>query len=150
MTDAYGMWRCVSRTLLPLLTALLAGCGGNAGPERTVVSGTVTFDGKPLLEGAIRLVPLPNCPAPTTVTRIVDGKYSFDKLGGAPVGTHRIQFEAYRKINVAPRAGIAAPRPMAEGGLEQYIPEKYNARTQLEITISPGSGQITKDFQLTK
>lgn len=31
---------------------------------------------------------------------------------------------------------------------EQYIPEKYNEKTELEVTIDSGSDKITKDFQL--
>jgi len=34
--------------------------------------------------------------------------------------------------------------------LEQYFPEKYNVRTELEITVEPGSSKITKDFDLTQ
>jgi hypothetical protein len=33
--------------------------------------------------------------------------------------------------------------------MEQYIPEKYNTRTELEITIQPGSRKITHDLDLT-
>ena len=32
---------------------------------------------------------------------------------------------------------------------EQYIPQKYNANTQLEITIPPGIRSIVKNFDLT-
>jgi hypothetical protein len=50
-----------------------------------------------------------------------------------------------------PRFGHLAEEPSeAENELpkEQYIPEKYNKSSELELTVPPGSGPITKDFTL--
>ena len=33
--------------------------------------------------------------------------------------------------------------------MEQFIPEKYNTQTTLEITIPSGSGKTTKNLDLT-
>ena len=35
------------------------------------------------------------------------------------------------------------------GARPQYLPRKFNADSQLEITIEPGAGEVTKDFALT-
>ena len=133
-----------------LTAALLSGCRGDRGPERVVVSGTVTYNGKPLREGEVRFVPLPAFPAPVTGALIVDGRYSTDGRGGVPVGTHKIQIEARRHKAEGP--DVSAP-PTGSRGFgfrgQQYLPAKYNANTELEITIPPGSPPITKDFQLT-
>ncbi len=32
--------------------------------------------------------------------------------------------------------------------MQQYIPEKYNARSELEISIPAGAGEITEAFDL--
>ena len=132
------------------ITALVSGCGRDRGPERVVVSGTVTYNGKPLSEGMIRFVPLPNCPVPAAGAPISDGRYQVDRLGGVPVGTHKIQIEAYRKRATPSKPDAIALPPRGRGDLpEQYIPKKYNADTVLEITIPPGSRAITQDFNLT-
>ncbi|MEA1949899.1 MAG: hypothetical protein U9N87_00825, partial [Planctomycetota bacterium] len=31
---------------------------------------------------------------------------------------------------------------------QQYLPTKYNEKSELEITVSPDDGEITKDFDL--
>ena len=59
-----------------LIAVVSGGCGGDRGPERVVVSGTVTHNGKPIPEGVIRFVPAPTCPVPTAGTTIVNGKYA--------------------------------------------------------------------------
>jgi hypothetical protein len=134
-----------------LLAFLLAGCGRDRGPERAVVSGTVTYSSKPVADGWIRFVPVPSCPAPMASASIVDGKYQVDTRGGCPVGTFKVQLEGYRAVATPSAQGAATgkPRWAKEAFPQQYLPEKYNAKTQLEITIPPGSGPITKNFELT-
>jgi hypothetical protein len=133
-----------------LPAVLLSGCRGDRGPERVVVSGTVTYNGKPLSEGEIRFVPLPTCPVPVTGALIVEGRYSTKDGGGVPVGTHKIQIEARRHKAGGPNTPgpPTGSRGFGFRGM-QYLPAKYNANTQLEIIIPPGSPAITKDFQLT-
>jgi hypothetical protein len=99
----------------------------------------------------IRFVPVPTCPAPAAGAQIADGRYKVDAHGGCPVGTFRIQLEGYRVIAPpnGPSTAFAKPQWAKDGPAQQYLPEKYNAKTQLEITIPPGSGPITRDFELT-
>ena len=140
--------RVFAPTGLALLAILLGGCGGDRGPQRVVVSGTVNYNGKPIPVGAIHFIPTANNPAPTSGAQIIDGKYEANSHGGVPVGTHRIQIEAYTSQSGAKTAGSAGP-PGADGLIKQYLPGKYNDNTTLEITIPPGSREITKDFDLT-
>jgi hypothetical protein len=130
---------------LVLAIASLAGCRGDRGPERVIVSGAATYKGKPVASGTIRFVPLEGT-LPAAAANIIDGKYTVDNRGGVPVGTHRIEIEAYRAI-----ANSAAPS--ADTGrrsqFEQYVPKRYNVDSQLQITIPPSSKPITKDFDLT-
>lgn len=39
---------------------------------------------------------------------------------------------------------------MAQGETvkDQYLPAKYNSKSELELTVESGSGPITKDFAL--
>jgi hypothetical protein len=148
-----GMWRCVSRTLLPLLpmtAAVLIGCGGVREPERVVVSGAVTYNGQPLPEGIIHFVPVAGSGMPTTGVAIVAGKYRADAKGGVPVGTHTLQIEAYRRFVAPAQAGAASPPAPGKFELrEQYLPEKFNVRSDLQVTIPSGSRAITKDIALS-
>jgi hypothetical protein len=153
---ANGARQCVFRTppfaaTLLFAAALLAGCGGNQGPERSLVSGTITYAGKPISAGTIRFVPLPTCPAPASAADIVDGQYKVNMHGGVPVGTHRIQIEAYRDVPGSPKPNPSAAGPpwTRVGQQQQYLPKKYNTDSQLEIKIEPGSREIVKNFELT-
>jgi hypothetical protein len=158
----YGRGKCVGqmnrvggrpRTIRCVLlgcvcaTALLSGCGGDRGPARVVVSGSVSYNGKPISEGIIRFVPDKSASKPTMATVIKDGKYNADGLGGVPTGTHKVQIEAMRRIGNEPSGNSSSLH--AGGNLQQFIPKKYNAISQLEITVPSGSGKITKDFELT-
>ncbi len=95
------------------------GCG-DRGPQRVIVSGRVTYNGKPISSGVILFVPLPSCPVPSAAAEITDGKYRVDARGGVPVGTHKIKIEGYRKPANAPQpstaalSGLPAPTPVVQ------------------------------------
>ena len=135
----------VAGTILAM--TCFGGCGTDRGPERTVVSGSVAYNGQPVGNGMIRFVPARGSAMPTALAYIVDGKYQADSRGGVPVGSVSVQIEGYRQLSndASADAGSLSQAPQ----LVQYIPEKYNARSKLQITIEPGSGRITKDFELT-
>ena len=128
-------------------TVSLSGCGGDRGPERVIVSGTVTYDGKAIPEGNIRFTPISGSTLPAAGATIVDGRYKADARGGVPVGTHRIEVEAYRMIPVPARPGGLVP----PGGRvrQQYLAKRHNVDSQLQITVESGSPNITKNFDLT-
>jgi hypothetical protein len=129
---------------------LLSGCGGDRGPERVIVSGTVTYNGKPI-SGTIRFLPTADSAVPMAAASIIDGKYKVDLRGGVPVGTHKIAIDAYRAPAITATPGaVRLPTAGARGVPgEQYLPRRYNLDSTLKITIKPGSQEITKDFALT-
>ena len=133
-----------------LLAIVIAGCGGQEGPQRVVVSGAVTYQGQPVSEGKIRFSPAEGTEAPPSGTFIVQGQYVADAKGGVPVGTHKVQIEAFRPDPNFQKPAGPLPTGITEEelGRVQYIPEKYNKRTELQITIPPGSDPITQDFEL--
>jgi hypothetical protein len=128
---------------LALALALAAGCGKD-GPERAVVRGRVTYQGQPVAHGHIRFLPEEGAIAPPTGAVITDGRYSADAQGGVPVGTHRVEIEAFR---AAPKPGddvdVNVPPP------PQYLPPRFNRASELQLTVPAGGGAITKDFDLT-
>ena len=134
------------RVLTCFVLVGLAGCGGGDGPERVVVTGKVTFQGQPLANGEIRFVPTKGTEAPVSGASIAEGAYRADGLGGVPVGTHKVVIQGFRAADTPvhdPIEGDYYPR-------EQYLPTKYNDQTELEITVQPGSGTVTKDYELTE
>jgi hypothetical protein len=95
----------------------------------------------------IRFVPDEETHAPMAGAPISDGKYSVDSHGGVPVGTHKIQIEAYRTVGLKPGARVR-PSVRGDGVRQQYLSAKYNVNTTLDITIQPGAAKVTKDFDL--
>ena len=117
---------------LPVLL-LSAGCGGG----KSSVSGTVTFDGKPLPEGQIAFVPASGKDKGANAT-IKDGAYSLQ----VPSGDYAVQVTASKKMPLpAGKTGMFG----AKEEVRQYIPERYNAKTELKAKV-PASGSL--DFAL--
>ncbi len=133
-----------------IVAATLVGCG-REGPERVIVGGTVTYHGEPLPSGRITFLPTKGTKAPLSGAEIIDGKYTVDGKGGVPVGTHKVKITAQRVDPKFAERGDSLPSNYQDVGgppMQQYIPEKYNARSELEITIPPGAGEITESFDL--
>lgn len=133
------------------LSLICVGGCGDRGPERVVVSGAVTYQGEPIGEGCIRFMPTAESMVPMAGSWITDGKYKISGRGGVPVGTHKVEIEGYRINMKALRPGQPVPQSAMEKGAPrvQYLPECYNAKSELQITLEPGSPDITKDFDLT-
>jgi hypothetical protein len=129
-------------------TFALFGCGSHRKHERVVVSGTVIYRGKPLADGQIRLIPEKNSAVPSSGAPIVDGKYRVHSQGGAPVGNYKVSIEAYRPLSSGPQP--SQPAPGAGGkNVEQYIPIKYNSKSELQLEVPSGSAEIVRNFELT-
>ena len=145
---AAGLHRFSILFLLALCCFPVAGCR-REGPERAIVTGRVTYQGKPLREGQIRFVPTSGSELPTAGAFVLDGRYTADGKGGVPVGTHKVIIEAYRIVGRGqPDEGVEQS-PETAPARNQFLPAKYNARTELEITIEPGASTVTQDFDLT-
>ena len=134
-----------------VIVAITGGCGPS-GPERAVLSGAVTYQGQPVKEGVIRFIPIKGTEGPSWGAHIIDGQYKAAGKGGVPVGTHKVEILAYRtkpqpaRSTGPPQSGFELDAPAPR---EQYVSEKYNTKTELEITIPPGSGKVVKNFDLT-
>ena len=133
-----------------LTLAVTSGCGPG-GVERAVVSGTVTHNGRPLEQGQIRFVPEAGQKLPSSGAIITEGDYVAGSQGGVPIGKHKIQIESWRPTAKWLKEH-GPPGPDAVWDMipqQQIIPAKYNAKTELSITIEPGSKEIVQDFNLT-
>jgi hypothetical protein len=137
------------RKFAVLLFALVAfgaaGCGGAGGPERASVTGKVTFDGEPVDNGTIELVPVEGTAHISAGAAIVNGQYAVAQDRGPMLGKHKVVIRAMRKTGKMVPVGGPAGDAMVEES-EAYIPAKYNTNTELAIDIKSGENQ--HDFDL--
>ena len=98
---------------------------GRAGRNEWWVSGTATYNGKPIVDGRVNFMPTKESTVPMGGAVIKNGQYRADAKGGVPVGTHTIRIEAY--------GGSPAPGQILKPGtLPQYLPRKFNVDSQNE------------------
>jgi len=110
-----------------LLLCATLGCGSDG---MVVASGSVTFDGRPLVDGAISLYPADKSVAPQG-GRIRDGRF---QVRCRP-GKYRVEILASR-----PKEGAKEASP-GMTPLEQYIPARYNDASSLEAEVTMKSRQ---------
>jgi hypothetical protein len=135
--------------MMPMLM-LSYGCGGDPSLETAELSGTVTFEGKPLPEGEIRFVPIKDTQGPACAGDIRQGIYKITARGGITVGTHRVEIRAMRDIPGSQSLPDIPGHKSGEKPREQYLPPKYNQQSTFEITVKSGGRAQTRDFSLTK
>jgi hypothetical protein len=130
-------------------TVMLVGCGGSGDLDRVVVTGKVTYNGEPIKNGEIRFVPIKDTRGPVSGGSIVNGVYTAKGLGGVPIGTYRVVIRASRAVKGAKPESVGDD-PSGEEYVrgEQYVPEKYNVKSELELTVPAGNRRITQDYNL--
>ena len=123
---------------LGLLVAVL-GCGSGG---RVVVQGKVTYKGQPVNEGQIRFL-IDN--QPTAMGQISKGTYKIDHRGGVPVGSGKVEIEAFEDTGKVVFTSIDGKKTVEA---KQILPAKYNTRSELTVETTPG-GPNEKNFDLT-
>lgn len=123
-----------------LVVALLLLAGCRRGPDRTAVSGRVTFLGRPVSGALITFRPAPGVSGPPASTPIVAGGYQFGSHNGPTVG----RYEVLVRITDAAekRAGPTRAVPSAPGD----DPPMGAAWLIEDVEIAPGS--MVRDFDL--
>lgn len=106
------------------------------------VSGTVTYDNRPVEDGAITFIPLDG-KGPTTGGTIKDGKYAVARV---PVGTMKVSISGSKVVGKKKLYNA----PNSPEGLitQEYLPEKYNLKTELTFEVKRGVN--SKDWHLPK
>ena len=112
------------------------------------MAGHVTLDGRPIEEGSLSLIPAEGTNGPTTGAAISGGNYRILAASGAVPGKYKVEITARRKTGrttvVADGPYAANPKKIDE--TEQYLPERYNVRSELSVQIVPGENRC--DFTL--
>jgi hypothetical protein len=133
--------RCYVSILL-LVCGAVVGCA-NQEPAGIPVSGTVTFQGKPLDQGAIEFSPTSQ-QGTFSGGEIVDGQYSIPAEQGLAPGSYDVRI-------TSSEGGTQAPADQAPGEstitAKERIPAAYNSATTLKVDVTK-DGNKTFDFQI--
>jgi hypothetical protein len=131
------LWKCVvSASFTIPVVLVIIGCGDNSDlPQRYPVSGTVTYNGKPLEKGTISFAPTdPNGRGAGGM--IADGRYSLtthDENDGAIPGKYKVSVLAKEADPSKVDLKIKKPREGPESEAEKkamatYFPQKVAGR----------------------
>jgi len=131
-----------------LLLSGLSGCGGSSGPARGAVRGRVTVDGQPASKGVISFVPTGGTTGPSSGGTIEDGSYEIESRHGPVVGQQRVTIRAFRPTGRKVEAGPPAPPGTMVDKIKQFLPPKYNTKSELTVEIQPGSNDLDFDLEL--
>jgi len=132
-SHVFGQSLRLCSTLLLMLA--IAGCSeAPQGPQRAAVSGTVLFNGAPLVQGIIRFVPTDGTEGPKVSLPIQEGHFAADTDHGPVAGTNRIEIQS------TDDGGLAMDDEEAVEQLQRNprkisiltIPSIYNTRSQLK------------------
>ncbi len=123
-----------------LVLGTIPGCGGSTAS----LSGKVSFEGKPVDNGSIRLDSIGDTQGLPAASPIQAGQYAIPASAGLVPGEYRVTISASRdtgKKRLDPESGQQVPV------IQQLIPEKYNSASTLTVKLE--AGENTKDFDLT-
>jgi hypothetical protein len=135
-----------SRWGLALLVAgclgLCSGCG--LGEKRRALSGSVTFQGRPLEHGRITFLTTSGPPGPVCGALIREGRYEVPAAQGLEPGTYRVA------ISCPVPGGVLTPAEKAAGAspkAKELLPPQYNEASTLTVAVQArGTNQF--DFTL--
>ena len=128
---------------IPLLVVcclvLCCGCGSEG--KRRALSGSVTFQGKPLEHGNITFL---TASGPAGGALIRAGRYDVPASQGLEPGSYRVM------ISAPVPGGVRSPEEIAAGAsprAKEQLPAKYNTATTLTVDVK-ASGTNQFDFNL--
>ena len=130
-----------------LVVSLLVGCG-QRGPDKVNVRGMVTYGDEPVDNGDILFYPVEGTPGAVSGASISAGRYLANGKGGVPIGKHRVEVRAYRSRAARQNPTNRFEEPGAPR--EQYLPEQYNTKSTLVVSIDGAQPSAVQDFQLRK
>ncbi len=110
---------------------MIVGCG--PGDQRQAVSGTVTWQDKPLAKGVITLYP--KGAGSTVGCEIIDGSFVIALNDGATPGKYRVEIISFRPTGKTEFDVDQNKQVLIE---EQFLPKQYNTDTSLEAIIAVG------------
>jgi hypothetical protein len=128
--------RCAQFLSLMVLAAVQLGCG--PGDGKTDIEGTATWNGEPISDGYVELTPVDGS-GQIDGADIVNGKFTVRTTEGEKVA----RVSARRKIGETP----ATPRMPAEPIYHEYIPNEFNSKSALKVTINTDDPTLKLDLK---
>ena len=122
--------------------ALTAGCGGSSSIGRQAVSGTVTFNGKPLANAVICFEAQRADTLVEAGANVVDGRYEIVAEKGIVPGTYRVFISSLRDTGAT---DMTMGKPMPR--LTESLPARYNRESTLTAEVKQ-SEAAQFDFEL--
>jgi hypothetical protein len=119
-----------------LIVTIVGGC--SVKPPMGDVQGTVTVNGQPLSEGAVRFIPVDGN-TPTTGGTILEGKFRV----AVPIAKQRVEISAH----VIDREKTPRNPSNDQIVMKKLVPSRYNSQSKLEIDVVPGLN--TPEYKLT-
>jgi hypothetical protein len=116
-----------------LLLVLVFGCSSDT--KHGIVTGMVSFDGQPLKSGNIRFDPADGHSA-TADAMITDGKFS----ATVPPGEKRVSITAPKIIGT--KKVYETPNSPTVDLTEEMLPKRYNAQSELKVTVKLGNQEL--------
>ncbi|MGI9429561.1 MAG: hypothetical protein ACR2NM_12940 [Bythopirellula sp.] len=120
----------------------LTGCEPTSGRES--VAGIVSFAGQQLADGNILFRPIGD--GQTAGAKISQGKFKIPRDPGLLPGKYRVEIKAMRAVGKKYTDSESGEEVQDR---EQYIPARYNTRTELTCEVTAG-GENRFDFELTE
>jgi hypothetical protein len=134
--------------LVGLVVGLLA-LGCNRNPQTVPVTGTVTYQGKPLATGTIIFESPGSRPA---TGKIVDGQITevttFEPGDGAPPGKHAIAIQSIAETSSAVAADPSAKTSAGYMQATSLLPDKYGAPSTSGLSADIQAGMGPLKFEL--
>ncbi len=128
-----------------LVLSLVVGCGEKNPLGRMPVSGTVTFQGRPLESGSIEFAPVDPLGKTKAGGPVVDGKYSIAVNQGLAPGEYVVR--VFSPVGAAEAAGDAMPGSRPTAVARERIPPIYNVNSRLRCEVSAEKTNL-HDFNL--
>ncbi|OWK45425.1 hypothetical protein [Fimbriiglobus ruber] len=134
--------------MLALAVLLVAAGCGPSGPTPVPIQGQVTFGDQPVTNGTIIFTPVDGTAGPSTGGNVTDGHYTVpSEKGPYAGGTYRVEVTALRKNGkTVPNMFDSTGRPAELS--DQFLPETYNTKSILKVTLPPRSGRVRLDIPL--
>jgi len=134
--------RSMVLTICVVISALV-GCESRQG-GRVAVSGSVSYDGKPLESGQV--VFEPQGPGRMAIAQVVDGHYSIARERGPMPGKYVVRITAARPTGAKASSGRLSGNEVRDV-YEQFLPARYNEASELSVEIG-ATPRLEHDFEL--
>jgi len=122
-----------------LVAAISGGCGNGDRFQRTIVTGTITYDGQPIPKGAIWFVPTESVgnQAPTGFARIEDGRFATERAKSPITGRYTIKVTGFdgAEPTAAEKAELLSSDFLGHAIFPEYVQEAEIAADEMTLDL---------------